>query len=101
MTGLSTLKKYQGGTAMRKNNDGKVYIWSDLHLGHENVIRYCNRPFAGVSEMNTVLLNAWKSTVKSSDDHQFGRCRPETEQGISGNGYSTAAGGQNPGYGES
>jgi calcineurin-like phosphoesterase family protein len=52
---------------MNKRNGGNVYIWSDLHLGHGNVIRYCNRPFADVAEMNTELLHAWKSTVKNGD----------------------------------
>jgi calcineurin-like phosphoesterase family protein len=52
---------------MNKNNSGKVYIWSDLHLGHGNVIRYCDWPFVDVTEMNTVLLQAWKTTVKNSD----------------------------------
>jgi calcineurin-like phosphoesterase family protein len=50
---------------MNKNNSGNVYIWSDLHLGHGNVIRYCGRPFADVAEMNTALLHAWSSTVKN------------------------------------
>jgi calcineurin-like phosphoesterase family protein len=52
---------------MNKNRGEKVYIWSDLHLGHGNVIRYCDRPFADVTEMNTALLHAWKSTVKNGD----------------------------------
>jgi calcineurin-like phosphoesterase family protein len=38
---------------MNNHNSGKVYIWSDLHLGHENVIRYCNRPFTDAVDMNT------------------------------------------------
>jgi calcineurin-like phosphoesterase family protein len=54
-------------TTMNKNNSGNVYIWSDLHLGHGNVIRYCDWPFADVTEMNTALLQAWKSIVKNSD----------------------------------
>jgi predicted phosphohydrolase len=56
-----------GYKIMDKNNSGNVYIWSDLHLGHGNVIRYCDQPFADVTEMNTALLQAWKSTVKNSD----------------------------------
>jgi calcineurin-like phosphoesterase family protein len=52
---------------MDKNNSEDIYIWSDLHLGHGNVIRYCDRPFADVTKMNTALLQAWKSTVKNSD----------------------------------
>lgn len=38
-----------------------LYITSDLHLNHRNVIKYCNRPFeyseAGVEKMNNVLIN--------------------------------------------
>jgi calcineurin-like phosphoesterase family protein len=56
-----------GCEKMNKHNGGNVYIWSDLHLGHGNVIRYCDRPFAGVTEMNTALLHAWKATVKYGD----------------------------------
>jgi calcineurin-like phosphoesterase family protein len=44
-----------------------VYIWSDLHLGHENIIKYCNRPFADVEEMDKALLHAWRITVKPAD----------------------------------
>ncbi|MDR1900913.1 MAG: metallophosphoesterase [Treponema sp.] len=52
---------------MNTNSNGKVYIWSDLHLGHENIIRYCNRPFKDAAEMNETLLHAWKVTVRSGD----------------------------------
>jgi calcineurin-like phosphoesterase family protein len=61
------LQALWGYKTMNKNNDGSVYIWSDLHLGHGNVIRYCDRPFTDVAEMNTALLQAWKSTVKNGD----------------------------------
>jgi calcineurin-like phosphoesterase family protein len=52
---------------MKNNNSGKVYIWSDLHLGHANIIKYCNRPFADVEAMNKALLHAWWTTVKPMD----------------------------------
>ena len=35
--------------------DETVLVISDLHLGHENVIEYSNRPFDDVDEMNSVL----------------------------------------------
>jgi calcineurin-like phosphoesterase family protein len=35
-----------------KNN---VFFTADEHYGHANVIKYCNRPFASVGEMDTVL----------------------------------------------
>lgn len=43
------------------------YIWSDLHLGHTNIIRYCNRPFKDTEAMDKALLKAWRETVTGSD----------------------------------
>lgn len=33
-----------------------LMVWSDLHLDHENIIRYTQRPFGGVYHMNSHLL---------------------------------------------
>ena len=35
----------------------KIWIWSDLHLGHHNIIKYCNRPFYGVANMDSSMLS--------------------------------------------
>jgi len=43
------------------------YFTADLHLGHENIIRYCNRPFANVEEMDESLLAKWNEAVKEND----------------------------------
>ena len=32
---------------------------ADMHLGHENVIPYDNRPFRSVNEMNRALIDNW------------------------------------------
>jgi len=32
------------------------YFTSDLHLGHENIIKYCNRPFTTTSAMNQDII---------------------------------------------
>jgi calcineurin-like phosphoesterase family protein len=43
-----------------------LYI-SDLHFDHANVIRFDNRPFNSVEEMNSGLVTLWNETVKSDD----------------------------------
>ena len=36
---------------------------SDLHLGHDNINPYRNRPFRDVSHMNNELFDRWAGTV--------------------------------------
>ena len=45
----------------------KIFYTSDLHFGHENIIRRCNRPFKSVSEMNETLIKNWNSKVSDDD----------------------------------
>lgn len=42
----------------------KIWIWSDLHFNHANIIKYCSRPFSDVNEMNNALLSAAQSVPK-------------------------------------
>ena len=44
------------------------FILSDLHLGHNNIIRYCRRPFNNAGEMDRVLISNWNLTVGRSDE---------------------------------
>ena len=39
------------------------YYISDLHIGHENILRFDNRPFADVNEMNNKLIENWNARV--------------------------------------
>lgn len=45
----------------------KYFVTSDLHLGHENIILYCNRPFKNITEMDYTLINNWNSVVAWDD----------------------------------
>ena len=44
-----------------------TYLISDLHLDHENIIRYCRRPFSDAHEMNRVLIQNWNDTIRPDD----------------------------------
>ena len=45
----------------------KVFFTSDLHFGHENVLRFDNRPFASVEEMDAELVRRWNAKVGKGD----------------------------------
>ena len=41
-----------------------IWIWSDLHLRHANIIRHCSRPFENADEMDRSLMKAWYDHVE-------------------------------------
>lgn len=43
------------------------WFTSDTHFDHANIIRYSNRPFADVDEMNEALIANWNACVKPGD----------------------------------
>lgn len=45
----------------------KIWFTSDLHFGHRNVIRFCDRPFADEKEMGKSLIENWNNTVGDND----------------------------------
>ncbi|MHA1253613.1 MAG: phosphoesterase [Candidatus Helarchaeota archaeon] len=45
----------------------KLFISSDHHFGHRNIIKYCNRPFCNIEEMNRILIYSWNRVVNPND----------------------------------
>ena len=44
-----------------------TWFTADLHLGHANIIDYCDRPFRDVAEMNAELVRRWNQVVSPTD----------------------------------
>jgi len=66
----------------------KTFYTADLHLGHANIIKYCNRPFRDVEHMNDTLIRSWNSRVKPEDTviHNGDFCFKNTPGGKEGEG---------------
>jgi calcineurin-like phosphoesterase family protein len=44
-----------------------LYLTADLHFDHKSIIKYCNRPFRDVGEMNRTLVQNWNDRVTDRD----------------------------------
>lgn len=44
-----------------------IYFTSDLHLGHENIIRLKDRPFSSIKEMDEAIITNYNSVIKPKD----------------------------------
>lgn len=45
----------------------KIWFTSDLHFGHRNVIRFCDRPFIDEKDMGLKLIENWNEQVGEND----------------------------------
>lgn len=45
-----------------------IWLTSDTHFFHRNIISYCNRPYADVDEMNEGLIANWNAVVAPDDE---------------------------------
>lgn len=45
----------------------KTYLIADTHFDDGNILRYENRPFQSVDEMNEVMMKKWNEVVGSED----------------------------------
>jgi len=46
----------------------KTFFTADLHLYHNNIIKYCNRPFANTESMKQTIIKNWNSVVSEEDE---------------------------------
>lgn len=45
----------------------ETWFTADLHFGHANIVRYCDRPFASVEAMDAALIANWNERVQPGD----------------------------------
>lgn len=48
-----------------------IWFTADWHLGHFNIIKYCNRPFEEVIDMRGTILQQYNDRVKHRDTVYF------------------------------
>lgn len=46
----------------------KVFFTSDHHFGHTNILKFCNRPFNSIDEMNEELIKRWNEKISPEDE---------------------------------
>ena len=64
------LKEKCKGDIVKHNFDTSkqnVFFTSDTHFWHKNIIKYCNRPYESVEEMNEAIIENWNSVVAKDD----------------------------------
>lgn len=47
--------------------DSRTWFTSDTHFWHQNIIKYCNRPWKTAEEMNDGMVERWNSVVGKYD----------------------------------
>jgi calcineurin-like phosphoesterase family protein len=45
----------------------KIFVTSDLHFGHKNIIKYENRPYENIEQMDYDYMKIWNKQVNNDD----------------------------------
>lgn len=48
-------------------NIDRIWVWSDQHYNHKNIIKYSNRPFDSISQMNDEMDRRYLQTISAND----------------------------------
>src|SRR4030042_2444565 len=46
----------------------RTFLTGDHHFGHANIIKYCNRPYSNVREMDDELIGIWNGQIAPDDE---------------------------------
>lgn len=44
-----------------------IWLISDTHFNHSNIIKYCDRPYLNATEMDWDMVDRWNSVVRPND----------------------------------
>lgn len=53
--------------AIISSRNREIYLISDTHFNHANIISYCGRPFRNEEMMDEIMVEKWNSVVRDQD----------------------------------
>jgi calcineurin-like phosphoesterase family protein len=52
---------------MKINNQPDIFVISDLHFRHKNILKHSSRPYPNLIEMEKDLIKKWNKVIKPND----------------------------------